>query len=387
MNIQETKTFYYAVLSAIVASFNFLATIITLVSFQSSYLNGENPNFWSLVLLISFFGILYLVLLAVQFFWVGSQQKYILSLAKHGHLQTLRMYVLLQDISSKRPHRRFAWMAKKMNRREYIARAAFHLLVENHADAAPDIVYCYELTINVGQPGEIMFEPLVFGDNHAKPQNCEIRLQYLGKDGNPPCEEERPVTPPEVHSIEDHELVVVDWYSDNTENRGIYYIRSVLSFQKCGTYKITLTYTRKKAFMIDDAEMFVIFPEALCNSLDRKIVEASFDITFCGFPEDQYAIADIAVLTKDKGNTSEYDHVFLHKVEDAQTAENPGKHLDEEGAVRKVQSSKVKIDARNVYILAGYGRNMIHRKVNDADMEKNEENDEQAADGAILATV
>lgn len=373
MNIQETKTFYYAALSAIVASLNFLATIATLVSFRSSYLNGEPQNFWSLVLLISFFSILYLVLLVVQFFWVGSQQKYILSLAKHGHLQTLRMYVLLQDISSKRPHRHFAWLAKKVNRTEYIARAAFHLLVENHADGAPDIVYCYELTINVGQPGEMVFEPLIFGDNHAKPQNCEIRLQYLGRDGNSPCDEERPVTAPEVHSIEDNGLVVVDWYSDNTENRGIYYIRSALSFQKCGTYKIALTYTRKKAFMIDDAEMFVIFPEALCHSLERKIVEASFDITFCWFPEDQYEMADIAVLTEGRGNASEYSYVFLYKAEDSQTAPNPGKRFAQEGAVRKLQSSKVKIDARNVYFLAGYGRNMICRKVNAADMEKNQE--------------
>lgn len=387
MNIQETKTFYYAAFSAIVASLNFLATIATLVSFRSSYLNGENPNFWSLVLLISFFGILYLVLLAVQFFWVGPQQKYILSLAKHGHLQTLRMYVLLQDISSKRPHRRFAWLVKRINRAEYIARAAFHLLVENHTDAAPDIVYCYELTINVEQPGVMVFEPLIFGDNHVKPQNCEIMLQYLGRDGNSPCDEVQPVTAPEVHSIEDNGLVVVDWYSDNTENRGIYYIRSALSFQKCGTYKISLAYTRKKAFMIDDAEMFVIFPEALCNSLDRKIIEASFDITFRGFPEDQYEIADIAVLTEGKGNTSEYSHVFLHRVEDSQTAPNPGKRPAQEGAVRKVQSSKVKIDARNVYILAGYGRNMMRRKVNDADMEKNQEHDEQAVGGTIRATV
>lgn len=387
MNFQEKKTFYYAAFSAIVTALNFLATIATLVSFQSGYLSGETPNFWYLVMLIVFFGILYLMLFSVQFFWVSPQQNFILALAKHGHLQTLRMYILLQGISQKRQHRRFAWLAEKIDRTEYIARAAFHFTVKNNADAAPDIVYRYEFTITVGQPGDILFEPLIFGDNNAKPENCEIELQYLGTGSGKQHYEVQPVTSPEVHSIEDNGIVAVDWYSDNAENRGIYYIRSALLFQKRGTYKIVLTYTRKKAFMIDDAEMFVIFPDALFDSLDRKIVEASFDITFCDFPEDRYEIADTAVLTEGKDTTSEYIHVLLQKVEDGETEQNPGKSPAKETPITKMQSSTVKIDPKNVYILVGKGKHMIRRKENRVNGEERQAYADQAAGEAVLATV
>ena len=79
--------------------------------------------------------------------------------------------------------------------------------------------------------------------------------------------------------------------------------------------------------------------------------------------------------------------MLLQKVEDGETEQNPGKSPAKQTPITKMQSSTVKIDPKNVYILVGKGEHMIRRKANRVNGEERQAYADQAAGEAVLATV
>lgn len=236
-----------ASLLSIVAS---VATLFQVATMSQS--NNSNETIYIL------YGVVTLVLLITMINYIllyhrlKQKTDFIMLLAREGHIHTVRM-ILMRD--------KFQIHTQAISGKS----ADFHFIISPSDDGASDVIFRHNFAVKFRAGKEVCFEPWVFGENDAPPEQCHVILQ----DGFGSAIAGKLNATPEPLEKD---------YKDYSVNNGIYSLSwNIGTKPDVRTRQLQLSYTRKHSYLWDRDEIFVIYPQSFMPGIKQALFSIRFE--------------------------------------------------------------------------------------------------------------